>query len=409
MVYKASDIVKRAKQIADLENSDFISWNEDIALLNEAWTIAYQKLINHNNRDFLAEPFNISRGENILPNDFYQLDTVLTKNNDIVPKLTPGMSKSTIGYRLGNGRIELQGIDSAIVNYYPVPKFLTFTNKTIDLKNIYIGDNEFIVMGNGNYLLTNEKVIDLYNEETVEDVDGQGGIDASGHYEDNTPCTLPDGRTIWRRQSRAVGEQEVNNVFEDTITGLKFIIPDIDSYCRYTIVDGMLYETDVDAGYVNRYYPYTDEDDEGGLSESERVADDAKCVWSQSNGHTITSAEGIIYIDDQPIWDGTQTGQSFPFKLDMNTGYGMATIAEQDGDRWLRLYSVAPDTELNFPSNLYFSLLAYQLAFAYCCKQSKDTSFVERQLAGAYEAFYDTLSNDNWQQQTFVNTYTYRG
>lgn len=38
MKYNISDIVKAAKQIADIENSDFISWNENIRLLNEAWT-----------------------------------------------------------------------------------------------------------------------------------------------------------------------------------------------------------------------------------------------------------------------------------------------------------------------------------------------------------------------------------
>ena len=46
MKYNIADIVKAAKQIADLENSDFISWNEKMLLLNEAWTAVHQKLIN---------------------------------------------------------------------------------------------------------------------------------------------------------------------------------------------------------------------------------------------------------------------------------------------------------------------------------------------------------------------------
>ena len=43
MKLNASDIVKSARQISDLENSDFISWNENIRLLNEAWTAVHQK------------------------------------------------------------------------------------------------------------------------------------------------------------------------------------------------------------------------------------------------------------------------------------------------------------------------------------------------------------------------------
>ena len=55
MKYNISDIVKAAKQIADLENSDFISWNENIRLLNEAWTAVHQKLINKGDFTFVNE------------------------------------------------------------------------------------------------------------------------------------------------------------------------------------------------------------------------------------------------------------------------------------------------------------------------------------------------------------------
>ena len=55
MKYNISDIVKAAKQIADLENSDFISWNENVRLLNEAWTAVHQKLINKGDFTFVNE------------------------------------------------------------------------------------------------------------------------------------------------------------------------------------------------------------------------------------------------------------------------------------------------------------------------------------------------------------------
>ena len=43
--YNASDVIKKAKQLADLENSDFISWNESITLLNDAYQNIYQKAL----------------------------------------------------------------------------------------------------------------------------------------------------------------------------------------------------------------------------------------------------------------------------------------------------------------------------------------------------------------------------
>ena len=53
ITYNASDIIKRATQLADIENSDFISFSEKIALLNEAYQTIYQKGINKGNNSFV--------------------------------------------------------------------------------------------------------------------------------------------------------------------------------------------------------------------------------------------------------------------------------------------------------------------------------------------------------------------
>ena len=74
MRLKASDIVKSARQISDLENSDFISWNENIRLVNEAFTAVHQKLINKGDMAFVDE-MNITK-EQPLPENFYQVLSV---------------------------------------------------------------------------------------------------------------------------------------------------------------------------------------------------------------------------------------------------------------------------------------------------------------------------------------------
>ena len=79
MIYTISDIIKSAKQIADIENSDFISWNENIRLVNEAWTAVHQKLINKGDMTFVDE-MDIGK-EQPLPENFYQLLSVLDNYN----------------------------------------------------------------------------------------------------------------------------------------------------------------------------------------------------------------------------------------------------------------------------------------------------------------------------------------
>ena len=94
MKYNISDIVKAAKQVADIENSDFISWNENIRLLNEAWTAVHQKLINKGDFTFVNE-MNITK-EQPLPEDFYQVSSILDNYHTPVPRYSIGMNDSQI-------------------------------------------------------------------------------------------------------------------------------------------------------------------------------------------------------------------------------------------------------------------------------------------------------------------------
>lgn len=45
MTQTTKDIINRAKRIADLENSDFITYNEQIQMLNDCYNEVYKKTI----------------------------------------------------------------------------------------------------------------------------------------------------------------------------------------------------------------------------------------------------------------------------------------------------------------------------------------------------------------------------
>ena len=88
----------------------------------------------------------------------------------------------------------------------------------------------------------------------------------------------------------------------------------------------------------------------------------------------------------------------YMLKIDLNTGYGLFTNNN-------KILSIAVDTELNLPNNLYYNVLAYMLAFSYCCKQGKDASYVSAQLNSNTELLYDTLTNDAFSQMKITNIY----
>ena len=84
MRYLASEIAHRAKQLADLTNTDFISNEEDIYYINDAWKEFYQLLINKGDKQFVKEvelagsTIN-GQVEYSIPDDCYQILSI--KNN----------------------------------------------------------------------------------------------------------------------------------------------------------------------------------------------------------------------------------------------------------------------------------------------------------------------------------------
>ena len=129
--YRASGIIKRAEQIADLENSDFISENEKLTLLNEAFQILFQKVINTNDRFFIQE-VTVEDGME-LPYDFYQLSNLYVKRTH--QAITKRNNVQTVGYEIKNNNIYLsEEYHNAeiIMEYIPCPPTIELKEKTKD-------------------------------------------------------------------------------------------------------------------------------------------------------------------------------------------------------------------------------------------------------------------------------------
>ena len=146
--YNASDVIKKAKQLADLENSDFISWNESITLLNDAYQNIYQKSINKGNNDFVRVIQTSEKCIN-LPRDFYQLKALTIKQdrfNTPIMRRPQNGSFDDLSYDIYNNTLLINGYSSGtiILEYYPTPATLTLPNEdvTIDLP---IGSDETLV------------------------------------------------------------------------------------------------------------------------------------------------------------------------------------------------------------------------------------------------------------------------
>lgn len=376
MTYTAKDIIKSARQISDLENSDFISWSENIRLLNESFTALHQKLINKG--DFIFTDEILISKEQPLPENFYQVLSVLDNYNTPVPRYSIGMNDCQVWYKLINNNIILNGLQSAKLAYFTKPQFLTYPAETIN-DALPLTEGEVIKFACDNYALTNKNVWDIKEAtiiraaaETDVYVDGYGRT----YLANEKPIFYPDGR-CFKLTNTGCSDPDCEVPYSNDIENITF--DGVCYYVRYNDKTIKVFEQ-ADPNYIDVLEGY-----------------DSNIYFS--NGHKFYIKNGIAYIDDIHMYDASiYDNKVFMLKIDLNTGYGLFTNNN-------KILSIAVDTELNLPNNLYYNVLAYMLAFAYCCKQGKDVSYVGTQLNNNTEILYDTLTNDAFSQMKITNIY----
>jgi hypothetical protein len=376
MTYTVSDTIRSAKQIADLENSDFISWNENIRLVNEAFTSIHQKLINKGDMTFVNGMY-ITK-EQYLPEDFYQVLSVLDNYNTPVPRYSIGMNDSQIWYKIINNKLILNGLHSAKLTYFTKPQFLTYTAETIT-DALPLQEGEEVKFACGNYVLTNNNVWDVKNAVIVKEAaETDIYVDAYGrtYLANEKPIFYPDGRCFKLTQNECT-DNNCKVSYSSDIENITF--------------DGVFYYVRYSNGVINVF-------EQNSSNHIDTLEGFSSNIYFNNN-HKFYIKDNIVFVDDISMYDASiYNNQVYMLKIDLNTGYGIFTNNN-------KILSIAVDTELELPNNLYYNVLAYMLAFSYCCKQGKDPTLVNAQLNNNIEILYDTLGNDAFSQLKITNIY----
>ena len=376
MKLNSSDVIKSARQIADLENSNFISWSENIRLLNESFTAIHQKLINKGDMTFVDEME--LHAEQELPKNFYQVLSVLDNYNTPVSRYSIGMNDSQIWYKLINNKLILNGLQSAKLTYFTKPQFLTYPADTIT-DALPLVEGETIEFACDNYALTNKNVWDIKEASIVRAAEENAVyVDAYGRtYPANEkPIFYPDGR-CFKLTLNSCTDPKCKVAYSSDIENITF--------------DGVYYYVRYSNGNINVF----EQDNSTNIDVLEGFSSNIYF----NNEHKFYIKDNVVFVDDIPMYDASiYNNKVYMLKIDLNTGYGLFTNNN-------KILSIAVDTELNLPNNLYYNVLAYMLAFSYCCKQGKDASYVSAQLNSNVELLYDTLTNDAFSQMKITNIY----
>ena len=395
----ASQIILKARQMADLNNSSFISYDEEIQLLNDAYRQVYNDAIFAGEKYFVKQ-IDIADGD-ILPNDFFTIQEVVDNVGDIIPRKTV----SGFGYDLVNDRIVLKGVGNAKLRYYPKPVYLTYPGKPVETnvegdivayyKNNYvtlqyddetnitlltIKDSENNILGNiqipqiktlfnVDYSLSIEKIFIRADYVAVNlSVTPQGSDTVGGliYYDyDGNEIDFKIGNYLIE------GVDEIyytENIVSDTYEG--FSITNIEGYSLGSflipkntyIVQNLIYSE-----YTNTIYFITDD---GKIYSAKVAGEDTEVIEiGQEDGQEYDL--GILHYDNaefiyfdllsRPKVISDQGTQEIK-KEGLYCKYGVNDYLAKKNRKWIH-FSPIPDTEVSWPNNAYYSYLSAILAY----------------------------------------------
>lgn len=449
---KTSDLFKRAKQLADLEGSDFISWNEAINCINESNVGLYEKLINMGDNSFVKS-YRTTKEEEELPEDFWQLKGVFLWNNgnlQTINRRADNNGTHHLSYELRNGKLYLFGKpNDVLVEYFPKPEKLFFKPYSVAIS---LEDKDFIDCYKHTFLY---KDTDSENNNTLSlyDLDGiktmKDFIQIS--HNDILQAWLTDNFVFIKKY---VSVNSYNLIIFDIIKNKSFSYESTQNEYAYPIIteygnaylykkssetngifsfsisseEGLVEEKIEDVPYIINGLCVCDEDltDFFYMGQSKIMHNGVevnigsveipnKLFYSEKDCYYLYSGSyhnlrntytksgfGVIHSDNTYELIDKESGLNVGIVgINKNTGYGYCS--KKYGKYYVNSY--CEDTPLNYPNSTYFQIISYILAIAFKSKQGADITLLQNQLAMIEQTFEETLGSDAFQFPRMGNVY----
>ena len=421
---KTSDLFKRAKQLADLEGSDFISWNEAINLINESNVGLYQKLIGMGDNSFVKS-YHAKSFHEILPEDFWQLKGVylyINGNLQTINRRADNNGIHHLSYEIRNGYLDLFGNPSdVLVEYFVKPKKLTFKPNAA---TVTLADAEYLDCHKHTFLY---KDTDTEENETLSiyDLDGLKTVKdfmQITHSEILKAYITDDYTLIQKNGSLIIYDMasgysaEITSHYPIITEGGNVYLIDIEGVIKSFIVGNGTIETrtiKTDTSLIDGTLFVCNDDLTDFFyldSESGNIIHNGtdtyilaeKITYHKGNCYYLGYRYGVVDSENSETIIDSVIGLPIGFiGIDENTGFGYCS--KKFGKYFVNPY--CEDTPLDYPNSFFFQIISYLLAIAIRCKQQADTSHLASQLATVEETFMETLGSDDFQFPRMGNVY----
>ena len=385
-IVTASKLIRRAKQIADISNSDFLNYEELTEYLNASWKNVYQTVIQYNLNVFTVEANLVgSGGVYKLPFDCYQIKSIKNPYTGIeIPRKADSASMYGSHYEIVNDNLILGNTCGPVsITYWRKPYFLTFPNATVSTTYNKAEDKEILDVCKDAILIK-----DAENKYYIKSLLTDSKLDLSFIEPDKyEKIYLGNNFIVGIKESTyEVKDFYGNLVFYGDITADYFIKSD----------DGLIYIGVLDVDKVN-------------ILEIDNVTEVASMKFTSKPENIICidnefypvekDAMPIGIFDCRPAYTTPDKNlhlinEQFDRSKDIVEFVSIPTMGKLICTKYGfldfsgKLYSNVPDTQLSFPNNLFLDCISYDLAIRFLCKMNADSSGVEN------------LNRNAWNQLT---------
>ena len=385
-IVTASKLITRAKQIADVANTDFLSYDELVDYLNVSFKNVYQTIIQYNLNVFTVEANLVgSSGVYKLPFDCYQIKSVKNPYTGVeIPRKADSESMYGSHYEIVNDNLVLgPSCGPVTITYWRKPYFLTFPNATLETNYNKAEDTEVLDVCKDAIL-----VKDAENKYYIKSLLTDSKLDLS-FIEPNEYEKIYLGNNFIigiNGSAYEVKDFYGNLVFHGEITADYFIKSD----------DGLIYIGVLDTDKVN-------------ILELDNVTEVTSIKFTSKPENIICIDNEFYFVekdampvgifDCRPAYTTPDKNlhlinDQFDRSRDIIEFVSVPTIGKLICTNYGfldfsgKLYSNVPDTQLSFPNNLFFDCISYDLAIRFLCKMNADSSGVEN------------LNRNAWSQLT---------
>lgn len=450
MKYYASDIIRKARIAADLVNSDFINWYEEVSLLNDTYRILYQDLVETNDPAFVKV---LETTDKViqLPDDFYQLRCVtLVRNGFSTPILRRSFSESynSMSYEILDNELHVntpyvQSPPDGIyhIEYFADPITLLFPPKKKVLEN-FACDNK-IICSNDKYIVKYEPnpyyIDDPENEQSkflIYDYDNNLIYTSEWIDQELTFSAITDSYLIIKTESTLVVFNLNNMAYSSTQDASLFNVVIVEDGSVYLINDEKeifsLDNTNTAIRVMDEWPIYLDNDLKFSSFSAYFTDNTWQDCWYVDADKTVHFDEEVLYesganiILTQPVYrngclygkssynfitingDNTYYIKHIPSLqsigvLNPNTGLSLISNSSEHPvlEPWVN------DILLNYPNSFFFQTMVYALAVQYKITQGADASGLQAIYNGYHDQFIRSVPQDVYMPSRINNVYTF--